>query len=359
MLRAEISYYHVLNFGFYSNTRPLKGPFFGGYDDFKLKFSSWLKMQENLGSTSPVTIAEGKKGVFCKDFYVDTETGEFLIVLWNELSNKEGNILSVSRDQRIGGGEVKGAGDVNSIIGLPSYFWFVPKDDLVISIRFDHSSDNVRCVRDYISAFFKNCTSYRHEDQDGMTFYVKEYDSEMHCRFKFDWEKITRKLEVNKLINKADKITGIVRQVRLVKRVTDERNSSRRLYDKCSELLENVLPEWLRDGSDTSNNFIEELRKSESTDLKITMPYKSNETEFGKLIHKYFNSIEDTVPEMKDKIGFKFKGDSKIEWLDDTDIVKKVELNLIFSQEKIPKAVEVLEALHEQSHSIMSEIGTN
>ncbi|EDJ5874960.1 hypothetical protein LRM79_004640, partial [Salmonella enterica] len=176
MLTATITFYKIDEFGFYRrNKEKYPDRFFGDVNSVFSDFSKWLAAQENLGSTCTFEVnkEEGGQNIFCKDYYKHEDGNEYLIILWNEMSNADNKILAMPKTAKIGSNGVKEPKtEDDDIIGLPSYFWFIPDLELFAVVYFKHSVSNIKAMQQYIKEYCHALSGFVTLDKKGVSYYT-------------------------------------------------------------------------------------------------------------------------------------------------------------------------------------------
>ncbi|WP_351124459.1 hypothetical protein [Shewanella sp. T24-MNA-CIBAN-0130] len=348
-MKSEITYFKINKFGFYNKKSLTEVPLFGGYEHFIQLFSNWLKKQENLGSTSTKGPDNSGNNIYCSDFYHDESSGNFVITLWNEMSNVENKVLSLSRSQSIGNSTVKEDGDENSIIGLPSYFYFIPKKDLMLHVGLPQSSDNLRSIKQYISSYFKNLSKYKQTNSDGDTYYSDSEGEDKKCQFRLVWSKYTNQAEKKSLIDKAENISKIIQKVHITKYETDDRHLVRKGWEKLNNAFNELIPNFMSDDDD-SKLFKDAINEASNRDFTISSPFKCDSHLIKKIINQYDQENENGSNNL---IGFRTKGSSKTIWLSDSIIKTKIDLDIKSIDKKLPTATVVFIAISEKQEEIL------
>lgn len=98
---------------------------------------------------------------YCHDVYKDEATGDFLFVLWKSDPENDKSMVGVKLDSS---GNLSKflkpdtGGDQKDVIwGHPSYYWFVPSKNYMVSVKFDNS----RCDSDMVHDWINGCVNFR------------------------------------------------------------------------------------------------------------------------------------------------------------------------------------------------------
>ncbi|WP_209328257.1 hypothetical protein [Pseudoalteromonas sp. PA2MD11] len=103
--------------------------------------------------------APSRAKVFFKDYSIDSETGECLIILCKSIKNGSSRLHGFDGSTKIGDGK-KDVFPIDNkrkgkelIVADIMYYWFLPEENLLASIKFPHSI----CSTDDVTYFFKKC----------------------------------------------------------------------------------------------------------------------------------------------------------------------------------------------------------
>ncbi len=349
MLTATITFYKIDEFGFYRrNKEKYPDRFFGDVNSVFSDFSKWLAAQENLGSTCTFEVnkEEGGQNIFCKDYYKHEDGNEYLIILWNEMSNADNKILAMPKTAKIGSNGVKEPKtEDDDIIGLPSYFWFVPDLELFAVVYFKHSVSNIKAMQQYIKEYCHALSGFVTLDKNGVSYYTDGTSPKGKYRFKFTHKKIVNKNKRRKLVDSPERITEIVRKVEIPKVVTDPRNKIRRAMNAIQIGLRRVVPDFLKDGDENSkeiNDVNEALKNASRQIIEVRIPFSGDEDTINYILDKYDENFDESATQ---KLGFKLKGDPNVVWLHESVIKTEVELDVKISEDSLPTAVDVMTAI--------------
>ncbi|EKO1951848.1 hypothetical protein PYT51_000972 [Salmonella enterica] len=349
MLTATITFYKIDEFGFYRrNKEKYPDRFFGDMNSVFSDFSKWLAAQENLGSTCTFEVnkEEGGQNIFCKDYYKHEDGNEYLIILWNEMSNADNKILAMPKTAKIGSNGVKEPKtEDDDIIGLPSYFWFIPDLELFAVVYFKHSVSNIKAMQQYIKEYCHALSGFVTLDKKGVSYYTDGTSPKGKYRFKFNHKKIVNKNKRRKLVDSPERITEIVRKVEIPKVVTDPRNKIRKAMNAIQIGLRRVVPDFLKDGDENSkeiNDVNEALKNASRQIIEVRIPFSGDEDTINYILDKYDENFDESATQ---KLGFKLKGDPNVVWLHESVIKTEVELDVKISEDSLPTAVDVMTAI--------------
>ncbi|EDI9774163.1 hypothetical protein GEM89_20815, partial [Salmonella enterica] len=284
--------------------------------------------------------------IFCKDYYKHEDGNEYLIILWNEMSNADNKILAMPKTAKIGSNGVKEPKtEDDDIIGLPSYFWFIPDLELFAVVYFKHSVSNIKAMQQYIKEYCHALSGFVTLDKKGVSYYTDGTSPKGKYRFKFNHKKIVNKNKRLKLVDSPERITEIVRKVEIPKVVTDPRNKIRKAMNAIQIGLRRVVPDFLKDGDENSkeiNDVNEALKNASRQIIEVRIPFSGDEDTINYILDKYDENFDESATQ---KLGFKLKGDPNVVWLHESVIKTEVELDVKISEDSLPTAVDVMTAI--------------
>ncbi|MGI1968497.1 hypothetical protein ACRN9N_08625 [Shewanella baltica] len=161
-----VTFFDVTNCGFYrirqaaANIQKQEELIKGSLANTLTLVTQWLNGRE-FSQTIPWDVDSNpfKSKVYCKDYYSDPITGQFLFVFCKALTNDSGALNGFIEDAKVGTSDTDVVRVNNKskgrklIYGQPMYYWFIPELNLIASINFKHSIASTENVTDY----FKKC----------------------------------------------------------------------------------------------------------------------------------------------------------------------------------------------------------
>ncbi|WP_421419934.1 hypothetical protein ACN9JF_18380 (plasmid) [Pseudoalteromonas lipolytica] len=161
-----ITFFDVIECGFYkkrkSNTTSKFENIYvqGSIKESVKQIIEWAAQKE-FEQTVPWCAEEApnKTRIFFKDYFIDNTTGDCLIVFCKSIKNGSSRLHGFDGNTKIGDGK-KDVFPINNkrkgkelIVADVMYYWFMPEENLVASIKFPHSI----CSTDDITYYFKKC----------------------------------------------------------------------------------------------------------------------------------------------------------------------------------------------------------
>lgn len=159
MEKVKVSLYKVASCGYYlrgNNDRPR----FGGVNDILRDLQRW-GVNKRLAHTKTFDPLDG--GNHLPVYLVDaTLHGDaWLLTLWNESHNTDGTVASINGQAAVGNADVSETEvEAGHIPGHATYFWFLPEQGLMASVRFQHPTTGVSSLNKYMRCFVQRFTSY-------------------------------------------------------------------------------------------------------------------------------------------------------------------------------------------------------
>ncbi|MGL5221094.1 MAG: hypothetical protein ACRC8G_16870 [Plesiomonas shigelloides] len=290
-MKGTLQYYSIDKFGFYkrgSEERTLDS------DEAILNsFMAWLKQRPNLVNTGTreADKRKGQSNVYC--YGVDGYEGDYVFVLWNELTNADNEILLLPKNSKFGDAKVKsGVNSETVIAGLPSYYWISLKDGFVATIHFDHAMTSIGALKNYITYYVQNYSSFavtHQEDENKVIGYRYPLsDTESNNYFKLELKRKIDDSTIQELTQKYNLITKIVRRTKIVAEDVVLRGF---FHNLASESIKRGLP------------------KKQSACVEVEIEFTpSSESDFTDIVKAYENEITD--PDQHNNLGFILKGES-------------------------------------------------
>ena len=243
MTEATIRFFNIVKCGFYLRGHEL--PLFGGTVDTLTKISAWARDGRSISNTT--CYQSDPENNIHDTFFFDGHRSEgdedSILVLWNETPNDDGAIYGMLPTQAPGGTSMLTTrfNDPAAIPGQPSYFWFVPRENVFATIRFAHSLQGKTNLERYVNGFLANRSPYRiFADNDNIIGYSPDAlastdSARVYPAFHAIGHKTTE-LE-SELLTNLHRIRRFVKREELRYTVADDRNVIERTF---SRLLPNA-----------------------------------------------------------------------------------------------------------------------
>ena len=287
-MKGTLQYYDIDKLGIYK-----KGSDEELFDSSEAVLNSlvdWFKSRPDLVNTSTKKADKtvGQSNVYCCD--IDGANGEYVFVLWNELSNADNEILTVSKKSKPGDAKVKSGVDSNTVIpGLPSYYWISLNHEFIATIHYDHAMTSIVALRNYITDYVRNYSEFavtKEDNDDKVVGFRHPNDDGNLGSFKLLLKRKVDETTIEELTQKHANITKIVR--------------------RSQKQVENVeVNSWFHKlGSQAVKRG---LPKSDSVNVEIELDFTpATQKDFLDIVTAYQKEIID--PDKNNNLGFVLRG---------------------------------------------------
>lgn len=269
METGTVTFFNIDEAGFYKvrkNDKP-NDLIDGSCSEILHSVNKWKDKQEFL-NTVPWDIRKHKKRdvVYCRSIAHSADTDDFVFVMWKRVGDESGKMHGI--DEKAGKKEKKGDsvslnsktfGGKSLVYGQPMYYWFIPKLDLVASIKFPYSISDKELMTSYIKRCVENRVDHpnrkknivtREHPVHGADAPINNVTFESSCgkhkSLRFSFKASEKRVNIyNTDLNKlAPKITHIVvRDVIAIKNFDNERSEALKLYNKVMKKRKNNVYE--------------------------------------------------------------------------------------------------------------------
>lgn len=326
---VKVQFYRITKFGYYRHGQD--APEFGSASEILDELSTWVRRNgKALSETCTYELEDGEDELksFCFDLVKNNQTGDFVIVTWNQTPTNDGRVVTVDGSQSVGNVDVNFTDlPEGSIPGYATYFWFIPEHNVFASIRFHHSLlIGKKSLDRYIKEFTAKFTSFvvtEVEDEEVNILGYSDNNEDVHS-LTADYKSYlyTKPGQVDYILRNIDSIKKIIRKNELNPQIALDRN----LWQKFLEGL-NI--------SNRNNTLTEEVK------IKYEVPFTPNVEEVNAIIEEWNEHHESKW----DDVGFKFEGDDQIKWLSHSVAKDSFDLDVIRDNDEIVEAQSLLNAL--------------
>lgn len=290
-MKGTLEYYNISQLGIYK--RASETHLFDNSDSEILdSLIRWFKQRPDVVNTCTQSAnkAKGQSNVYCYD--AAGSEGEYIFVLWNELTNAENEILTLPKASKPGLATVKaGLNSNDQIPGQPSYYWVSLNHGFVATIHFGHSMTTLIALRDYISGYVTNYSEFvvlDDKNPDKVVGYRAPSASNDSPKgyFKF---RLKRKLDENTIEELSQNYKKITKIVRRTKKKVEQVGLDGFFHKLASRAIHRGLP------------------KNRETHIEIELEFTPNTArDFERIVEAYENQITD--PDKSNNLGFILKG---------------------------------------------------
>jgi len=292
--KCKLKFYEVTQCGFYA--RGGASPVFGSLEDLLAKYGAWAKADDTeLRETCTFEAAENTPEAYCFDIEF-LPNGDVVLVTWNKVDTVEGKMASVDGTDRIGNVHVKKTNVPDGHIpGYPTYFWFLPNQNLFATLRFDQIANGHPGLKQLLREYYAKYSPYlvaTDEDADNVEIegYREAAGKPVVPLVHFESRPKRKKGSKDFLKKNRSKITKMVSKETLVATDTADKDLFSRLLSKA--------------GLDQPSSLLTD------THIRSTIDYNPTEAELDAL-------LDDNSGEMSTKwedVGFILRGESTPVW---------------------------------------------
>lgn len=294
-MKGTIQYFDIEKLGIYK--RGSNELLFNSQKQILESLDKWVNSRPDTVNTLAAKAEKhlGQNNIYCCDSF--SSDGEFIFILWNELTNQENEILTLAKSSKPGELSVKtGIDSKKSIPGLPSYYWVSLRNKTIATISFEHSITSIGAFKNYVKAFVDNYSNFAvtsPENENKVIGYCNPENTKEKGLFKLDLRRAIDKSTVEELAQKVNLIKKVVRKTKKSVQSVKNGNIIQSLFSNlASDLIGRGLPE----GRETS------------IEIELDFTPKSSE-EFQKIVLAYQKEILE--PDRYNNLGFILKGNSQ------------------------------------------------
>ena len=340
MKDVRISFYRITRCGYYERGNP--EPEMGRVAPLLADLHQWITTDRpTVRETQSFTPAEGSEHlpVHCYGMYRHPDTDEYLLTTWNETETGQGYFASVYADQAAGAAQVE-AQEVpeGTIPGFPTYFWFIPGQNLVATIRIDNRLNGHQGMNLYLSGYLERFARWVvTQNQQPKTLsvniagYAATEDSEvLRLRPDFKSSPVRLQGEIDYIRVHRERIRKMIR--------TDEYRTGR---TEPRSFLRSALRAFGLRGEPAVPN---------DTRYRCELTYSPDEDELNAII----NHWQESHANRWDDVGFMFSGDDEVKWLSRTTARDKLSLDLDYRNEVVVREDSLMNALQGRRDELLS-----
>jgi len=273
-----------------------------------------LTLQQTL-TTNALSAATERTQTYCIDV-IKSANNNYLLVTWNRSESTNGAISSIHQDEPV----ATASTNVEStdlpddhIPGYATYFWFIPEDNILATIKFNHISNGHIAMNNYLKGFLTRHSKYTVvvEDEENRGNYEivgygespDNYDEDLHPYFSSSLKRLPGKIDYIK--DRRRDIKKVIRKTTITQEVTSDAN----LFEKLMYHLGTTRPHALND----------------TIELKYEMKTNLNSSELDDIIASWRQDHEQTW----DDVGFVISGNNNPLWLSSEVPSKEIDIDVI------------------------------
>lgn len=335
---VKVSLYKIAECGYYSRG-DRKNPKFASVGDILRDLKSW-GISKRLAHTKTFDPVDG--GNHLPVYLVDaTQVGDaWLLTLWNESHNTDGTVASINGQASVGRADVSETEvEVGHIPGHATYFWFLPEEGVMMSVRFQHPTTGVSAMNKYMRCFVERFTSYvvlSEPDDQGQRAIVgyrpDPNTAPMNLRARFKTEVYQKPGPIDEIIHRAQSIRKLERKTTLSLSIQPEK-----------VLFQQLLQAF-------------HLSSHQTHLQEATIKYQ---VEVDGLSQE---EVEQVVSEWREEesedsdYGFVFRGDSTIHWLGKEYVRETLQLDIERDNSEIVRPEVLLRELGRHKRSLLGRM---
>lgn len=303
-------------------------------DDLK----SWIsnKTLSETKTTNILTAATEKLPVYCVGVEKSVNN-TYLLVTWNEIASTNGNVASINKDEPVATAsshvEQTRLPDGN-IPGFATYFWFIPDENILATIKFGHIENGHIGMNCLIKGFLTRYSKYtvgriipieEREDESAQEYEIlgygntTAYDNQLHPYFNSKLKRLAGKIDYIK--NQRTNISKMIRKTTLSTTVTNELTLFEELMYKIGMSSAPAL--------------------NEEVELKYEIKTQPSSQELEDIISSWQNDHE----QVWDDVGFMISGQPNPLWLSSEVPSKEIEINTVRNNDEFVNFAELLREL--------------
>lgn len=299
---ARISLYNITEGGLFQ--RSVDDPIFDNLEFFLDDLMGWVTDGRPLRETSTYAdLDHDLHKTFCYDIKKSANTGNFLLITWNKISDSNNTVAKISGSSKVGEANISTSSlDPDDIPGFPTYFWIMPKKNKMATINFDYAQngrqDLHRYLKDFISKWSRYSFSSLNEDGERVVDHWKD-KNDPEKKYKHLYGRFN-----SKLVRNPGKIATLLNSWERVRKVHQHNKISVKDLVKIPKI--SVINKIFSISHDAKNDVDIKFR------LEADRTFQSRE-ELEKIIKEWEGQTDLTK---WDDLGFSLQGDiSNILWL--------------------------------------------
>lgn len=335
---ASITFYRITQCGYYAFGDP--EPRFGSLEEALGELDAWGRSKtlretylfKPVGDELPVYLFDTK-----------SLNGDWLIAMWNAVPSTNQSVASVQGNSKVGNADVQMTEyEEGRIPGFATYFWLLPKHNMLATIRFQHNITAQKALAMYIESFMEFASSHSvTQKAEGEKFaldllghveHPEQEDAELQTRLTARFRTaLKRRPGEHELIRKnVDNISRV------------ERNTLLQL-NKAQDLAfwQNLV---------RFSKINEPAKRPERMRLRYRMTTPVTEQDVNEIIEAW----ESSPNKQWDDYGFVFRGSSEIHWLSNVIARKEFELDIDRLNDEVVDLLSLLKALNEHRTELLA-----
>lgn len=313
MKQIKINLYEVTYCGYYNrqNNKLVSGNLAYTLNDLY----QWAWRNEQIKDTATYEQTETLQKTYC--FNIERNTNnDYLIILWNQISEPNAKIPTISLNQDIGDTNFQSIDPGSDTIpGFPTYFWFIPSYGIMAKLQFNNSPVRKREIEYYIQNFLKKfSTQTNHSinnNQSEEYIHINGYHDSKNNSYNpsltpiFTTRQIIKQGNIDQIKNKITEIRKIVKKEHL-----------NIYYNSDDDIISKLFQ---RMGINNKVTF-----EAEPIPIKYELNYQPSLEDFDNIVYNFFNNNDGYTED----IGFYMRGKNSPYWLNKNIISLKENIHI-------------------------------
>lgn len=317
MEKVKLKFYKIEQCGYYEkNNKKAK---LSNINETLDNLSEWLKGKtlDNTRTTNHLRAKADHLPVFCTGVIKGTDT--YIVTTWNQMESTDGKISSIPLAEPLStiSHKVSSAKlPKGNIPGYATYFWFIPEENIMATIRLNHVLTGHIGLDAYIKGFltrFSKYTVLKNDPKDKTKIKILGYgtsntkfDNNLYPRFETRPKRL--KTEVNYLKKNINKITKVIRKCSINQNLSTDLDLLKSLGYKLGYSKPQEIEEMM--------------------ELKFELKSKPTIQELNDIMELW---DQDKAHDNWDDVGFKLKGCDNPIWLSSEVPTKDLSINILRS----------------------------
>lgn len=338
---ARVDFFQITKCGYFE--RGSSSPSFGLLSEVLRSFRTWaFAPGMEIGQTCTYALSDVSDilRTFCLDHFVSGDE-ELLLATWNETETLNGSFASLNPAAPPGNPDL----DIKkipsgNIPGYPSYFWFLPRQNLLATIRISGKLSGKRGLHKLLSEYLAKLSPHVACNEDGeISGYVRAHGDQPRLLYpSIEWHPRRRPAQI-------EFIRSNFREIRRIVRKNDLEVSSADDADLVEKLLRNI---------GIRLNLLPGERHHEVLKFKAEIDFSPTEEELEQVIAEWEGGLDSGSK--WDNIGFEFKGSSVVHWLSHSLVNANVLIDIDRNSNGLASAESVMNGLQAERAAIMASL---
>ena len=331
---TRIRFYKIQQCGYYE-----KDAFcFGSLPEILENLKEWIKdktlSETQTYSVDPENNESDVLSTYC--YSVTKKENDFLLITWNENADVDGKMASINILGKTGEASVETAEPSDGFMpGYPSFFWFIPKQNIFATIQFNTRLNGKKNLDHYLKCFLERQAKYVvYQEEDGnynIVGYGNKGDYSQNRCPRFSSVLYREGGKIDYIRKNREAIRKFIKKDKLIHERAEHTESFQMIFDF-------FMGKGKRPTCTTENK------------LNIEIDYKPTEEELENIITKWKHDSE-LYP--SSDVGFWITGHTQPFWLRQSLASDTFDLNVHFLHENVlVDPDDLLNELHRKQENI-------